>query len=82
MADKTTGLTAEEAQAALPGQDINQVCHVYVAREGAARTLYDLPTGDEVKRDVSMAREEAPSEPEKAAKTASKDNEVAEGAES
>ena len=80
MADKTTGLTAEEAQAAVgEGVNINQVCRAYNSREGTVRVLYDLPTGDEVKRDVSMPREEAPAEPEKAAKKASKDNEVAEG---
>jgi hypothetical protein len=40
---KTTGLTAAEAKAALPGQNINKVCRVYTAPTGTARPLYDLP---------------------------------------
>lgn len=40
----TTGLTAAEAQAALPGQNINKVCRVYISDKGAANVLYDLPT--------------------------------------
>lgn len=71
MADKTTGLTADEAQEALgAGVDINQVCRAYNSREGTVRVLYDLPTGEEVRRDLSMKREE----PE-----ASADNAIAEG---
>ena len=38
----TTGLTAEEAQAALPGQNINKVCRAYTAPTGTARVLYDI----------------------------------------
>lgn len=39
---KTTGLTAQEAREALPGQNINKVCDVYTAPTGRAQPLYDL----------------------------------------
>lgn len=72
MTDKTTGLTADEAKAALgPDVDINVVCRVYNSTEGTVRVLYDLPTGDETRRDTSMPREPEPTP----------DNAVAEGSE-
>ena len=44
---KTTGLTADEAKAALPGININKACRVYVSPTGAADVLYDLPESHE-----------------------------------
>ena len=65
---KTTGLTAEEAQEALPGQNINKVCHVYTSPTGRAQVLYDLPQAEP---------EPEPVKPKKA--KAKKNNTVSEG---
>lgn len=56
---KTTGLTAQEAREALPGQNINKVCDVYTAPTGRAQPLYDLREAPKVEAKAA-ADEPAP----------------------